>query len=236
MPILAAPSEAGRGRPRRSPRGIDERAPSPAAAGAPIRTPGGPRGRPASALSNHPALSPPEPSLGSPNALLPTMSSDSPEAALPPFARALGRVPSGLYLVATNAGDAPLGFVGSFVMQQGFQPPTISVAVGKDRDHLAAMRGSGSFTISILDPDSSNLMGAFFKKYEDGETAFDHVDTAPSPSGVPVLTGALAWLECKVTGEHETGDHVVVFGEVTAGEMLREGEPSTHVRKNGLSY
>jgi len=153
-----------------------------------------------------------------------------------PLAQALGRVPTGLYLVATRDGEQPLGFVGSFVMQQGFAPPTLSVAVGKDRDHLAAMRASGRFTISVLDADSTGLMGAFFKKYTGTETAFDHVAHTDSPGGVPVLTEALAWLECEVSGEHETGDHVVVFGKVTAGEQLRDGEPTTHLRKDGLGY
>ena len=32
------------------------------------------------------------------------------------------------------------------------------------------------------------------------------------------------------------GDHVVVFGTVEAGEKLRDGEPSIHLRKNGLAY
>ena len=40
--------------------------------------------------------------------------------------------------------------------------------------------------------------------------------------------------DCRVTGEFETGDHVAVFGEVVEGRLLREGEPSTHVRKSGL--
>ena len=32
------------------------------------------------------------------------------------------------------------------------------------------------------------------------------------------------------------GDHVVIFGEVLAGGILREGDPTVHLRKNGLSY
>jgi len=155
---------------------------------------------------------------------------------LSPLARALGRVPTGLYIVSTRDGDRPLGFVGSFVMQVGIDPPTVCVAVGKGRDHLAAMRASGRFGLSILDGASSGSMGAFFKKYEGGETAFDHVEHAAAPGGCAVLPGALAWLECEVTGEHEVGDHVVVFGRVTAGELGREGEPSIHLRKNGLGY
>ena len=37
-------------------------------------------------------------------------------------------------------------------------------------------------------------------------------------------------------GEHNAGDHVVVFGVVESGVRAREGEPLTHSRKNGLRY
>lgn len=158
------------------------------------------------------------------------------DAELSPVALALGRVPTGLYVVATRDGDAPVGFVGSFVMQVGFEPPTMCVAVGKARGPLEAIRGAGRFSISILDPESQGCMGAFFKKYEGGEGPFDHLETSTAPGGMPVLDAALAWVECRVSGEHETGDHVVVFGEVEAGALQREGEPATHLRKNGLGY
>lgn len=155
---------------------------------------------------------------------------------LSPIARALGRVPTGLYVVTTKRGDEPLGFVGSFVMQQGIDPPVMSVAVGRDRVHLAGMRECGRFALSILDEESQGAMGAFFRKYEGGDTPFDHVGIATTPGGLFVLSDALGWLECAVTGEHDAGDHVIVFGRVEAGEQRREGKPSIHLRKNGLGY
>ena len=51
-----------------------------------------------------------------------------------------------------------------------------------------------------------------------------------------VFLDALAWIDCEYAGEHETGDHVVVFGKVRNGEILRAGDSSTHLRKNGLGY
>ena len=155
-----------------------------------------------------------------------------------PLAQALGRIPTGLYLVTTTGEDgAPLGFVGSFLVQVGFDPATVCVAVGHGRAPLAAMRASGRFAVSILDGQSAKVMGTFFKKYPAGETPFDHVEHQPaSGDGPPILSHALAWLDCQVTGEHDTGDHVVVFGTVTAGAQTRPGDPSVHLRKNGLGY
>ena len=150
-----------------------------------------------------------------------------------PLAQALGRVPTGLYIVTTRQGDAPLGFVGSFVMQLGFEPPTMCVAIGKDRDHLAAIRANGRFGLSILDKQSQGLMSAFFKKDVD---PFAELATSDAPGGSPTLDGALAWMECAVTGEYELGDHVVVMGTVEHGAQLRDGDPAVHLRKNGLGY
>lgn len=155
---------------------------------------------------------------------------------LSPVAKALGRIPTGLYIVTAKDSETALGFVGSFVMQTGFDPPTVCVAVGKGRAHLAAMEASGRFCVSILDAASSSVMGAFFKKYEPGETALDHVATGDTPGGLPYMKDALAWLDCSVTGTFESGDHVVVFGTVEHGDMPREGDPSVHLRKNGLGY
>jgi flavin reductase (DIM6/NTAB) family NADH-FMN oxidoreductase RutF len=153
-----------------------------------------------------------------------------------PISRALGRIPSGLYIVTTLGNRGPSGFLGSFVMQTGFEPPTVCVAIGKSRPHLSEVKKCGHFALSILDPKSRGLMAPFVRKPEEGASPFDGLALAKTPHGLSVLSESLAWIECRVSGEHATGDHVVVFGEVTAAELLREGEPSTHVRKNGLSY
>lgn len=152
------------------------------------------------------------------------------------LALALGRIPTGLYVVSTLAGGKPLGFVGSFLMQVGLQPPSVCIAIANGREHLAAIRSHGKFSVSILDAASQKLMSAFFRKAEPGKSPFDELAVIRTPGGLPALGEALAWLECHSTGEHATGDHVVVFASVAHGARLREGDPSVHLRKNGLSY
>jgi flavin reductase (DIM6/NTAB) family NADH-FMN oxidoreductase RutF len=153
-----------------------------------------------------------------------------------PLARALGRVPTGLYIVSTRTGDGPLGYVGSFLVQCGLRPPMICTAVGHDRPALAAIRACGRFAVSILDGKTTRFMGAFFRSYPPGKTAFDEVACRTTPSGLTVLATGLAWLDCRLAGEHDAGDHVVLFGEVERGELVREGDPAVHLRKNGLDY
>ena len=120
-------------------------------------------------------------------------------------------------------------------MQMGFAPPTVCVAVAKDRKQLDDLRAGGRFAISILDASSRKLMASFLKNGVDG-AAFDHVKVGRTRSGLPVVLDALAWIDCEIRGEHATGDHVVLFGEVVEGSVLRDGEPCMHVRKDGLVY
>jgi flavin reductase (DIM6/NTAB) family NADH-FMN oxidoreductase RutF len=153
-----------------------------------------------------------------------------------PIAKALGRIPCGLYIVSSLQDGGRLGFVGSLLIQTGFEPPTVCVAIGKGRAALDAVRRTGHFAVSILDAGSQKLMTPFFKPVEPGSSPFDKLATLTAPSGCPVLEEALAWLDCKLTGEHAVGDHIVVFGEVTAGAQQHDGDPSVHLRRNGLGY
>lgn len=152
------------------------------------------------------------------------------------IALALGRIPSGLFIVSALDGDELIGFLASFVQQVGFEPPTVAVAVGTERGHLAALRASGRFAVSVLDEASRGTMKRFLGKLPEGEGPFDALATSTPGGGPPVLEEALAWVTCEVTGEHAIGDHVIVFGQVLDGALVRTGDPLVHLRKNGLSY
>jgi flavin reductase (DIM6/NTAB) family NADH-FMN oxidoreductase RutF len=147
---------------------------------------------------------------------------------------ALGRIPTGLYVVTALGSGGPVGFVASFVMQVGFEPPAVCVAVAKDRPQLEVIRASGRFAVCILDDASNGVMTAFLKR--GAASPFQKLKAGRAPGGSPVLEEALAWVECRLTGEHECADHAVLFGEGTDGQVLREGEPSIHLRKSGLVY
>ncbi len=152
------------------------------------------------------------------------------------FAKALGSVASGLFVVTAGTGDKATGLLASFVQQGGFEPPVVMVAVKKGRSVEDLIRGHGSFCVSVLHDGSKALLGHFARGFEPGEPAFGGVAHAWDETGVPYLTEALANLSCKLVGESTWSDHVVFCGEVTAGSHLGEGEPMIHVRKNGLGY
>ena len=160
----------------------------------------------------------------------------STDAAVPPFAEALGRVPSGLFIVTVRHEEQETGMLASWIMQAGFEPPAVTIAVRRDR-YLADWLSNGTpLVVNIIADNDKSLLKQFGKGFAPGEPAFDGVEITRSPQNMAILAAALGHLECEVTGNLDTGDHRIVVAKVVGGRMAREGSPAVHVRKNGLRY
>lgn len=153
-------------------------------------------------------------------------------------AAALGRIPSGLFVVTWREGEADRSMLASWVMQVGFGPPLVSVAVGTSRGLLPAVRAGAAFAVSILAESQRSLLSRFGKPPADGEDPFAGLATERTPLGLVVLAEAAGWLECRPVGETSApgADHVVVLGRVEAAGGQPDTHPLVHLRRNGLKY
>ncbi|MHC5063259.1 MAG: flavin reductase family protein [Planctomycetota bacterium] len=153
-----------------------------------------------------------------------------------PLAKALGRIPSGLFIVTAGTGDQATGFLASFVQQVGLEPPVLSVAVKAERPAAQLIRDHGAFCVAVIDEASKHLMGHYARGFEPGQPAFEGIESVESSLGVPYPSDALAVLGCKFVGEVAWTDHILFAGEAVEGHARDESDPMIHLRKNGLSY
>jgi 3-hydroxy-9,10-secoandrosta-1,3,5(10)-triene-9,17-dione monooxygenase reductase component len=58
-----------------------------------------------------------------------------------------------------------------------------------------------------------------------GGNKFEGVSYKIGANGAPILDGALAYLECKVTTAIDGGDHTIYLGEIEQAETSAEGKP-----------
>ena len=152
------------------------------------------------------------------------------------LAGAIGRIPSGLFIVTARQGDAETGFLASWIQQCSFEPFQISVAIKSGRAVSAWLTPGAPFVVNILEVDQTDLLVHFGKGFALDEPAFNGLDVDRATAGAPILSDTLAFLDCRVVGCHAAGDHDLVVGRVTAGRVLAEGRPMVHVRKNGAHY
>jgi flavin reductase (DIM6/NTAB) family NADH-FMN oxidoreductase RutF len=152
------------------------------------------------------------------------------------MAAAVGRIPSGLFIVTAAQAGAETGFLASWIQQCSFDPPQISVAVKAGRPVANWLRLEAPFVLNILEEDQTDLLVHFGKGFALTEPAFNGLEVDRTAAGAPVLTEALAFLDCRVVARCSAGDHDLFIGRVIGGRVLSEGRPMVHVRKSGLHY
>lgn len=150
------------------------------------------------------------------------------------FARALGRIPSGLFICSCGTGADSHPFLASWVMQASFEPPTVSVAIEDGRDVLRVLEETRRMTLSILPDGGQALMKPFFGG--DENKPFGDLALGETAAGGKYLRDAHAWLDCREIERTRIGGHHIVFAEVEDAAVLHDAEPIIHVRKNGLRY
>jgi flavin reductase (DIM6/NTAB) family NADH-FMN oxidoreductase RutF len=141
-----------------------------------------------------------------------------------------------LFVLTARRGDAETGLLVSWVQQCSFQPPRISLALQPQRPINAWLEEGAYFTLNILDETQTDMVVHFGRGFRPGEPAFVGVDVSREGSAAPVLREALAFLDCRLVARYPVGDHDLLIAEVTAGQLLNEGQPMIHVRKSGLHY
>lgn len=150
--------------------------------------------------------------------------------------KALGRVPSGLFVVTAKFNDKEDAVLASWVNQCSFDPPALTVALGLTRQARLLVEASKSFIVNVLGKDSNNLMKHFFKAPAEGVSIFDGLNVGKGLHDIKILNDAVAYVECELRQQSAFGDHVVYVGEIVGGKMLKGGDPYFHIRDNGFNY
>ncbi|NEO65806.1 MAG: flavin reductase family protein, partial [Moorea sp. SIO4G2] len=152
--------------------------------------------------------------------------------------KALGRLSGGLYIITAKKGDVKSAMLASWVSQASFEPLGFTIAVAKDRAIESLMQVGDRFVLNVLEEGNyQDLMKHFLKRFKPGADRFAGVNTQTAENGSPILSDALAYLECKVTTRMECSDHWIVYSTVETGRVSKpESLTAIHHRKVGNHY
>ena len=126
----------------------------------------------------------------------------------------------------------------SCVSQASFKPLGLTIAVAKDRAIESLMQVGDKFVLNTLEEGNSQpLMRHFLKRFHPGADRFEGVKTQSAENGSPILSDALAYVECEVISRLDAGDHWIVYSTVYAGKVSKlDGLTAVHRRKAGNHY
>ncbi len=142
------------------------------------------------------------------------------------FRAALGRFASGVTIITVETSEGEVhGMTANAFCSVSLQPPLVLVCI----DHLAEtylhLRERGQFGVSVLKEEQEALSEFFADPERNPDAAYRlGIEYRAMASGMPVLKGALANLDCAVVGAHSAGDHTIFVGEVEEMSWA-EGNP-----------
>ncbi|MDB9485582.1 diflavin flavoprotein [Dolichospermum circinale CS-1225] len=152
--------------------------------------------------------------------------------------KALGRISNGLYIVTAKKGDVSGAMIASWVTQASLQPLGFTIAVAKDRALDSLLQINDRFVLNVLEEGNyQDLKKHFLKRLLPGIDRFTDVKIQIAKNGSPILSDALAYMECEVINSMECNDHWILYCIVNDGKVSKpDGITAVRHRKVGNYY
>lgn len=135
--------------------------------------------------------------------------------------RIMGRFATGVTLVTTHRDGHLCGMTANAVASLSLDPPLVLIAVDR-RSHIhGCLTQNECFAVNVLTADQETISRRFAAP---GPKDFSDLALTTAATGAPILTDALAFVDCRVVEVLAGGDHDIFIGEIVAGNM-RDGHP-----------
>ncbi|MBE9205311.1 diflavin flavoprotein [Nostoc sp. LEGE 06077] len=150
--------------------------------------------------------------------------------------QAVGRIVGSLCVVTTRDQNSHKGILTSWVSQATFNPPGIMIAISQEQNADFMRHPGDKFVLNIL-KEGRNVRRYFSRHSTSGDNPFANLSTQTAANGCLILDDALAYLECTVQNQIESGDRWLIYAIVDKGEMLtNDGITAVEHRKSGSFY
>ena len=162
------------------------------------------------------------------------MTAVEPSAALTSFAfrGVMSRFASGVTLVCARVGEAVHGLTVSSFCSVSLDPPLVLICVRKDGLCHDFIVRAGAFAVNVLGAGQEDAARRFSDAALSPDERFGDLAYSAAMTGAPVLSDAIAWLDCRVQSVYPGGDHSIIVGEVLmAGQNGQDSALVTYGRQ-----
>lgn len=139
------------------------------------------------------------------------------------FRDVLRHFPSGVTIVTVRSGESRHGLTVSAFASVSPDPPLVLIMVDhRHRAYELLQKEGASFAVNILAHDQVELSNRF--AWVKDEDRFAVGDWTTAATGAPVLSSALAWMDCSIYSRSKAGSHTIYVGAVEASKVERADE------------
>lgn len=138
----------------------------------------------------------------------------------------MARFATGVTVVSARHGPLLAGMTANAIASISIDPPLMLASIARKAETHGAIIGSHAFAISVLADDQRDLAECFARPTTAEKlTGFCGAGWHEAETGSPILDGALAFFDCRLSARHDGGDHTLFLGEIVAAGFREDAEP-----------
>lgn len=142
--------------------------------------------------------------------------------------------PQGVTVVTYSSEKGFGGITVSSFTSISLEPPLILISLAKGTESYRSISEQDFFAVNLLAEDQKSVSDRFAGR--DGvKERFSGIKYDLSERKLPVITGSVAYLECRKYRQEDAGDHDILLGEVLGGRILNSKMPLIYYRQQYTS-
>jgi flavin reductase (DIM6/NTAB) family NADH-FMN oxidoreductase RutF len=136
------------------------------------------------------------------------------------FRSAMRHLAGGVSVITVGRGNDISGMTVTSVSSLSVDPPSLIVGINRSSSSWPLLKQYGFFGVNILNADQRDIAERFTGKDGlKGAERFAGAEWTARASGVPLLAGALAAIDCEVDDIVERHSHAIVIGRALAMKL-----------------
>jgi flavin reductase (DIM6/NTAB) family NADH-FMN oxidoreductase RutF len=141
------------------------------------------------------------------------------------FKEVVSKFASGVTIVTTADERGFHGVTVSSFCSLSLDPPLVLVCIDRSIQSHELITSAPTFAVNILSRGQTFLAEQFSGQTPLADPKFSRVPHRMSESGIPLISDAVAWLECDAWRSYEGGDHTIFVGQPIRGELGEQDDP-----------
>ncbi len=138
-------------------------------------------------------------------------------------------------VITTKSRQKLNGMSAAWVSRASEQPFLVMASIYKEHYSHNLIKTSKIFAVNYLRDGQQKLAIHFGKQSGRDVEKFRKVPYFTEKTGAPILKDCLAYLDCRVINQMDSGDHTIFLGEVLAGKVLAPGRGLQYDLKDYLN-
>ena len=136
-------------------------------------------------------------------------------------------------VVATSWQGQRAGLTATSVCSLSDAPPTVLACINRDSRAHDMICSARRFSVNFLTDQQQETAKVFSgSSLLRGDARFDNAHWEVTAQGVPILTGALAVLDCVLADQHDFSTHSIFLGTVIEASAQEACDPLIYFRGN----